>query len=62
MIIKEETKHLKARYKYRKNGTLWVVQYIYHGIQLIWQNIRSCFGKGIWYQDKPWVDTDFWKN
>lgn len=35
---------------------------IYQGARLIWQYIRSCFGRGYWINDKPWSDTDGWKN
>lgn len=29
---------------------------------LIWQAIRSCFGKGFWNNLKPWSNTDGWHN
>ena len=35
---------------------------IYHGKRLIWQIIRSCFGNGYWDNNKPWVNTDVWRN
>ena len=35
---------------------------VYHGAQLVWQAIRSCFGKGWWVSDKPWLSGDNWKN
>lgn len=39
---------------------------IYKGTQLVWLTvynaIRSCYGSGIWRTDKPWLDTDLWKN
>lgn len=34
----------------------------YHGLKLVWQAVRSCFGKGIWRNDKPWINSDKWKN
>lgn len=35
---------------------------MYHGKYLIWQAIRSCFGMGYWINNKPWINTDVWKN
>ena len=28
----------------------------------VWEFIRSCFGRGFWANDKPWSNTDGWKN
>lgn len=28
----------------------------------IWQFIKSCFGRGFWYNAKSWSNKDFWKN
>lgn len=39
-----------------------VVVYVRKGTRLLWEAIRSCFGKGYWINDKPWSDTDGWKN
>ena len=35
---------------------------VYQGSRLIWQYIRSCFGRGYWINEKPWSNTDGWKN
>lgn len=35
---------------------------IYHAGRVVWQYIRSCFGKGFWINDKPWSNTDAYKN
>lgn len=35
---------------------------IYHGGKLIWEAIRSCFGKGFWIGDYSWNNVDGWKN
>ena len=35
---------------------------VYKGLRLVWTAIRSCFGKGFWINDKPWLNTDAWKN
>lgn len=34
----------------------------YYGSHLVWEQIRSCYGKGRWIPEKPWLDTDLWKN
>ncbi len=34
----------------------------YYGSHLVWEKIRSCYGRGYWVPEKPWLDTDFWKN
>lgn len=39
---------------------------IYKGSQLVFLTvvnaIKSCYGSGLWIQDKPWLDDDYWKN
>lgn len=35
---------------------------VYKGLQLVWQAVRSCFGKGWWINDKPWDNNDSWRN
>lgn len=34
---------------------------VYYGLRLVWEAIRSCFGKGCWVEGKPWVESDAWK-
>lgn len=42
------------------------IKRIYKGSQLVWRAvynaIRSCFGSGVWYSDKPWLGSETWKN
>lgn len=38
------------------------VAYIYYGAALVYQAIRSCFGRGFWINAKPWINNDAWKN
>lgn len=38
------------------------ITYVYKGTRLVWQSVRSCFGRGIWIPDKPWLGNDKWKN
>lgn len=39
---------------------------VYRGAQLMWLSvynaIKSCFGSGTWLQDKPWLQSDTWRN
>lgn len=35
---------------------------IYKGAVLVWQAISSCFGGGLWANEKAWSDADGWKN
>ncbi len=39
-----------------------VVSAVYQGVVVIWQAIKSCFGKGFWINAAPWVNNDGWKN
>jgi len=30
--------------------------------ELIWVGIRSCYGKGYWRPNRPWLDNEKWKD
>lgn len=36
--------------------------YLRKGLALLWEAVRSCFGTGIWKQEKKWINDDHWKN
>lgn len=38
------------------------IAYIYKGATLVWQMVRSCFGKGLWINQKPWLNDNAWRN
>lgn len=38
------------------------VQAVYKGITPVWMAVRSCFGSGIWVDNKPWLNNENWKN
>lgn len=38
------------------------VSAVYRGITLVWMAVRSCFGSGVWVDEKPWIDSENWKN
>ena len=38
------------------------ILYVYKSTQLIWSAISSCFGSGMWFNDKVWSNNDAWKN
>ncbi len=35
---------------------------VYMAMKEVWTLFLSCFGRGYWINDLPWVDTDVWKN
>lgn len=39
-----------------------VITAVYAGVRLVWQAVRSCFGAGWWNNEKPWDNTEGWKN
>lgn len=39
-----------------------VVQAVYKGVVLVWMAVRSCFGSGVWVNEKPWIDSENWKD
>lgn len=28
----------------------------------VWEAALSCFGRGLWINERPWVNTEGWKN
>lgn len=34
----------------------------YFGSLLVWSKTRSCYGRGYWIPEYPWIDNDIWKN
>lgn len=39
-----------------------VISAVYKGGRLVWQAVRSCFGSGRWINEKPWLNSEGWKN
>lgn len=35
---------------------------MYKGSLLVWEAIKSCFGKGFWINGKPWNNQNGWRN
>ena len=62
MIYKGGVEPLAGKYRFLPNGKWWVVQEIYKGARLVWTMVRSCFGRGYWINEKPWLNTDAWRN
>jgi hypothetical protein len=44
------------------NTTSEVWKYINGAWRMVWQAIRSCFGRGFWTNKMPWRNADGWKN
>ena len=57
MAIRFENKDIVSVFKENKT-----VQAIYKGARLVWEAIRSCFGKGYYINAYPWDNEDAWKN
>lgn len=38
------------------------IQTVYRAGYIVWEAVKSCFGKGWWINDKPWINNDVWKN
>lgn len=38
-----------------------VISAVRKGAMLVWQSVRSCFGSGVWINDKPWLNDESWK-
>jgi len=54
--------YIRERFKRAKD-----MAYVYvtkeDGIpHLVWQAVRSCFGTGLWNNDKPWDNDELWNN
>lgn len=56
-MLRKDNKEIVALYRSGKT-----LQAMYKGIHLIWQGIRSCFGGGFWFNEKPWINDEIWKN
>ncbi len=39
-----------------------VITYVYQKGHLLYEAILSCFGKGYWLNDAPFINDDGWKN
>ena len=37
---------------------------VYHGKRLVWRiaTSGSCYGSGYWINERPWSNTDAWRN
>lgn len=44
---------------YLSKKTLFV---IYKGAVVVWEAIKSCFGRGFWTNIQPWSNKDGWSN
>jgi len=57
----EKPKQVTSIYKGTVEGPK-VVAAVYQGLKLLWQYIKSCFGRGYWINDKMWSNSDAWAN
>lgn len=56
-MITRNSLSMQARYYGGK-----AVSAVYYGAKLVWEAISSCFGSGYWINNRPWSDTDAWRN
>ncbi len=56
-MIYREQKEMSARYLGAK-----AIEAVYLGARLVWESISSCFGSGYWIDNRPWSNTDGWRN
>lgn len=56
-MIYKNGRELSARYVGAR-----VVSAVYLGAKVVWEAISSCFGSGMWINDRPWSNTDGWRN
>ena len=56
-----DTKQVIAIYKGAPDGYK-VVSAVYLGAKLLWQYVKSCYGRGYWMNEKPWSVSDAWIN
>ena len=56
-MIYKGTKEISARYIGSR-----AIAAVYYGAKVVWEAISSCFGSGYWSNDRPWSNTDGWRN
>ena len=58
----DEKKQVISIYKGIDSRSYRTIASVYEGLKLIWQYIKSCYGRGYWITDKMWSNTDAWQN
>ena len=61
-FVIDDTILINARQVYLAAVGNRLVNTIYIGANVVWQGIRSCFGSGHWEDERPWDDSDGWKD
>lgn len=46
--------------KGRETTEVWL--FVKGAWRVVWELIRSCFGRGFWVNEQPWNNEDAWKN
>lgn len=62
MIYKDGNKQVVSIYEPKKGQQTRSILAIYKGARLVWETIRSCFGRGFWMNQRPWLNEDVWRN
>lgn len=61
MALHKQGEDITAIHKRHKHKWRSIVA-VHKGLRLVWEAVRSCYGKGYWIQEKPWVNDDIWKD
>lgn len=59
-IIRKNRETVSINRKGRDTVEVW--KYVDDAWRMVWQAIRSCFGRGFWTNKMPWKNNDGWKN
>lgn len=65
MIVNDKGKQLTVLVVKTPQGFKRVnaIYHIVNGVaRIAWQAVRSCFGSGMWLNDKSWINDEVWMN
>lgn len=60
MIEKNGHEIIEIHHNNRSITQVW--RYVANVWRIVWEAIRSCFGRGFWTNKMPWLNSDGWMN